>query len=76
MHGLTPPFPCPRKKCVRGSNSNTFSRGGEGARVCKKAQMPTTDKNHLAASGGHLFLKEVFINFVARLVNDREGEQV
>lgn len=38
--------------------------------------MPTTDKNHLAASGGQLFLKEVFINFVARLVNDREGEQV
>lgn len=44
--------------------------------MCKKAQMPTTDKNHLAASGGQLFLKEVFINFVARLVNDREGEQV
>lgn len=38
--------------------------------------MPTTDKNHLAASGGQLFLKEVFINFVVRLVNDREGEQV
>lgn len=31
---------------------------------------------HLAASGGQLFLKEVFINFVVRLGNDRECEEV
>lgn len=31
---------------------------------------------HLAASGGQLFLKEVFINFVVRLGNDRQCEEV
>lgn len=31
---------------------------------------------HLAAPGGLLLLKEVFINFVVRLGNDRECEEV
>lgn len=51
-------------------------------------QISATDRNsivlegcealleHLAASGGQLFLKEVFINFVVRLGKDRECEEV
>lgn len=31
---------------------------------------------HVEASGGQLFLIEVFINFVVRLGNDRECEEV
>jgi len=55
----------------------------------RNAQTPITSNNsfvlkggseilskHQAASGGQLFLKEVFINFVMRLVNDREGDKV
>lgn len=36
----------------------------------------TSLSEHLAAFGGQLFLKEVFINFVVRLGNDRECEEL
>lgn len=56
--------------CEKGTNTNhrqKFNCVEEG---------PETLSEHLAVSGGQLFLKEVFINFVVRLGNDREGEEV
>lgn len=77
------------RKCLPVSNSKAFHQRGEGARACEKGtnanhrqkfncveEGSETLSEHLAASGGQLFLKEVFINFVVRLGNDREWEEV
>ena len=56
--------------CEKGTNTNhrqKFNCVEEGSETLLE---------HLAASGGQLFLKEVFINFVVRLGNDREQEEV
>lgn len=72
------------RKCLPSPNGKAFSWRGEGALACEKG----TNTSHrqkfncvedgsetLAASGGQLFLNEVFTNFAVRLGNDREGEE-
>lgn len=72
MGGLTSPLPCPwegARACEKGTNTShrqKFNCVEEGSETLSE---------HLAASGGQLFLKEVFINFVVRLGHDREWEE-
>lgn len=88
--GLTSPLPCLWEGNAYAAPTARLSAGEGKERECeRKAQTPTTDKNSVVLKRdlkpcqniwqhleGSCSLKEVFINFVVRLGNDREEEEV